>query len=152
MGCWGRAGRVTVCSRVDARLSGVLSSFIIAPFFPDSQQSTSCRHLSGRSLLSHLFLPLPLAIQPTASRKLHSNESQIASLPCSKPPATPFSPRASLQWPPGHVHPALLLPAPPLTWFQTHPPPGCQRIPPGALPLQGLCTGCSLCWKCSSPR
>lgn len=138
-GCWGRVGRQQCAPGWTPRFSGVLSSFIITPFFPDSQQSTSCHHLSGRSLLSHLFPPLPLAIHPTASRKLHSNESQITSLPCSKPPATAFSPRASSQWPPGHVHPALLLPGPPLIWLQTRPPFGCQRVPSGVLPpLHGL--------------
>ena len=69
----GQGGQGDCARGQTPRLSDVLSSFIIVPFFPDSQQSTSCHHLSGRSLLSDLVLPLPLAIQPTASRKLHSN-------------------------------------------------------------------------------
>ena len=57
------------------------------------------------------------------------------------PPATAFSPRASSQWLPGHVHPALLLPAPPLIRLQTRPPLGChtRRAPTfaGAAPFTG---------------
>lgn len=97
--------------------------------------------ISGRSLLSHLFLPFTLAIQPTASRKLHSNG--VRSRPsCPKPPATPFLLTQSLlQWPLGHVH------------FKPFPPPSTRLVPdtassspqgtpPGVLPPWCPCTGC----------
>lgn len=139
---WGagvEAGKGDSVLKGGHELSDVSSSFIIAPFFPDSQQSTSCCHLSWQEPpLSHLFLPLPLAL--SSPQHLKTNKRGSDRVPSCLPNLQPLpSHQSLLTVATGPCAPCpLLLPAPPLAWFQTQPPPWLPGDPTSVLHLRPL--------------
>lgn len=116
----GRGAGVTGCHQGGYPGSITFCPHLSYAFFPDSHSTTSCHHLSGRSLLPSL--PLLSALMP--SYPPHSTQPEVRSRPFSatnlRLPPHPQS--QSVQWRLGHVQSALLLLSPSLILLQRHHP------------------------------